>query len=434
MSNYISEYNSKKISLEEGLSLFKDNYVFATSSNAIEPSALFGSLHTLQGKVSGLSMHDSITMREYPFMCDPQYKGLVDVQTQFLMGPARKGQKMGIVHHMPGDLHFGARTWLKAHDNHINIFWGMASPMDKHGYMSMSLCMIHEKQMLEAADIVVLEINPNVPFACGDTEVHIRDVDYIIENDCPLPELPRSNPTAIDDTIGGYVASLINDGDTIQLGIGNMPDAVAKELMTKKDLGVHTELISNSMLDLVEAGVITGRRKTLHKGKMVTGFVMGERKLYDFIDHNPGVLVLQGNYTNAPQVIAQNDNMVSVNSTLSVDLTGQCCSESLGFTQYSGAGGQADTAIGASHAKGGRSIIALHSTAKNGTISTITACLAPGSIVSLSRTVPDCIITEYGIAWLRGRSVKQRAENLIAVAHPDFRAELRAEAEKYWLL
>lgn len=432
MNTYISEYNSKKVTLDEALRVFKSGYTLGTSENAIEPTALFDNFHTLHGKVSDITMLDGIMLREHPFIVDPQYKGLVNTESIFLMGPARKGLKFGGVTHVPGDLHTVAKRWLEARDNHINVFWGSASPMDKHGYMSMSLCLIHEKELLEAADIVILEVNPNIPIVYGDTEVHIRDVDYIIETNTPLPELPRSKPTEDEKTMGGYIASLVNDGDTIQLGIGGVPDAVAEQLMNKHDLGVHTELITNSMVDLVEAGVITGKKKTLHKGKMVSAFVMGDRRLYDFVDRNPSVMVMRGSYTNDPTIVAKNDNMVSINSALSVDLTGQCASEGIGTAQYSGTGGQVDTAVGALHAKNGRSIIAVHSTAKNGTVSTITPTLAPGSIITLNRTNVDHVVTEYGIAYMRGRSVRQRIENLIAVAHPDFRGELRAEANKIW--
>ena len=217
------------------------------------------------------------------------------------------------------------------------------------------------------------------------------------------------------------------------LGIGGIPDAAALSLKGKHDLGVHSEMITNSMVTLVENGVITGRKKTLHKGKIVGTFAYGTQKLYDMLDNNPGVLLLRGDYVNDPWVIARNDNFVSVNSCLSVDLSGQVCSESIGHRQYSGSGGQVDMAVGASHAKGGRNIIAVPSTKKGGTVSSITAQLTPGSIVTLSRNEVDCIVTEYGIAWLKGRNVRQRVENLIAVAHPDFRAELRADAEKHIL-
>jgi acyl-CoA hydrolase len=243
--------------------------------------------------------------------------------------------------------------------------------------------------------------------------------------------LPAATVGEIDKTIGAYVASLVNDGDTIQLGIGGIPNAVALAFMNKHDLGVHTEMITSSMAILAEAGVITGKKKSLHKGKMIGTFALGTQALYDFLDGNPAVQLLRGNYVNNPFVIAKNDNMVSINTALQVDLTGQVCSESIGLRTYSGSGGQNDTAEGAIHAKNGRSIIALYSTAKNGTISAIQPWLTPGAAVTLSRNNVDYIVTEYGIAPMKARTIKQRVENLIAIAHPDFRSELRALALKH---
>lgn len=430
MNRYTEEYNRKKVTVEEAVSVLKTGDSFGTSVCAIEPNSFLDNLHTLKAKgVSDLTMIDGLTMRDHPFFHE-EYKGLVNVESFFFMGAARKGHKNGTVSFVPGHLHAGPRRWLD-NQGKLKVFCGMASPMDKNGYMCLSLCLIQEKLLLEAADIVILEINPNVPRVFGDTEVHISDVDMIIESNSPLPILPPSTPTAEEKVIGEYVASLIHDGDTIQLGIGGIPDAIAPNLMSKHDLGVHTEMINNGMIDLVEAGVITGKKKSIHKGKLVATFALGEQRLYDTLDLNPSILMMRGDYVNDPKIVCQNDNMVSVNTALSVDLTGQICSESIGPMQYSGTGGQTDTASGAIHAKNGRAIIALPSTKKNGTVSSINAMLPQGSVVSLSRNEVDYVITEYGIANLRGRSVRQRAENLIAVAHPDFRAEMRKDAEKY---
>ena len=299
--------------------------------------------------------------------------------------------------------------------------------------MKIPLCLIHERAFLEAADRIILQINPNLPSVFGDTEVHIRDVDMVVEAATPLPYLPQSQPTETEKIIGEYIASMVQDGDCIQLGIGGIPDAAAQALMGKHDLGVHSEMLTNSMVDLVNAGVITGRKKTYLPGKMVGTFAYGTQELYDMLDNNPSVLMLRGETVNNPQVVAMNDNFASINSCLSVDLTGQICSESIGSRQYSGSGGQADMAVGAVHAKNGRGIIAVASTKRHGTVSSITAQLEPGSVVTLSRNEADYVVTEYGIAPLRGRSVRQRVENLIAVAHPDFRAELRQQAQKLLL-
>jgi len=348
------------------------------------------------------------------------------------MGDTRRSHELGALNYYPTDLHNGPSRWMSVND--VNVFITAATPMDKHGYMKIPLCLIHEKAFFEAADMVIVQVNENLPDVWGDTEIHVSDVDWIVEANSPLPYLPESEPTETEKTIGGYISELIHDGDCIQLGIGGIPDAAAKSLMDKHDLGVHSEMITNYMVDLLEAGVITGRKKTLHPGKIVGAFAFGTQRLYDMLDLNPGVMMRRGDFVNDPWIVAQNDNFVSVNSCLSVDLTGQVCSESLGSRQYSGTGGQSDMAVGAAHAKGGRNIIATASTKKHGEISTITAQLAPGSVVSLSRNQVDCIVTEYGVAWLKGRNLRQRAENLIAAAHPDHRAELRRQAEalKLW--
>lgn len=311
-----------------------------------------------------------------------------------------------------------------------NVFIGTVTPMDKHGYCKTSISALYEKVFIENADLVIMEVNPNLPNVGGDTELPIDEIDYIIEVDRPVPILPVAEICDTDLIIGEYVASLVNDGDTIQLGIGGIPNAVALAFMSKKDLGVHTEMITSSMADLALAGVVTGKRKNLHKGKMIGTFALGTQKLYDFIDNNPSVQLLRGEYVNNPFVIAQNDNMVSINTGIQVDLSGQICSESIGLKTWSGTGGQNDTAEGAIHAKNGRSIIALNSTAKNGTISTIQPWLNPGAVVTLSRNNIDYIVTEYGIAPMKARTIRERVENLIAVAHPDFREELRQAAFK----
>jgi acyl-CoA hydrolase len=307
--------------------------------------------------------------------------------------------------------------------------------MDKDGYLYMSLCQLHEKEAAASADRIIIEVNRNLPRTYGDTEIHITQVDAVLEADSDLPELAPGEITDLEAAIGGYISEMINDGDTIQFGIGGIPDAIAHNLMNKHDIGVHTEMITNSMVDLVEAGVITGRRKTLYPGKIIGAFALGTDRLYEMVRENPSVMFLQGRHVNNPMLIAKNDGMISINSGFCADLGGQVCSESIGSLQYSGTGGQSDTAIGAAHAKGGRNVIAIKSVAhtKNGVVSNICAQLPAGSVVSLSRNDVDYIVTEYGVAPMRGRNVRQRADNLIAVAHPDFRAGLREDARRLML-
>ncbi len=431
--NYQAQYAAKLVSVDEALSHIRDNDVLGAGAAAGEPARLMGHLHTLTGKVHDLKFYSGLGMRDYPFLSDPACQETFRTDCVFMMGAGRSSHRKGLTSVYPANLHNGAARWME--HNPLNVFMVAVTPMDNHGYFRMSMCLIHEREMLEKADLVIVEITPDMPEIYGDTEIHISQVDYIVEGDGRMPEIPSAEPTAVERAIGAHIAELVQDGDTIQLGIGGIPDAVGQCLLTKRDLGVHTEMITNSIVNLVEAGVVTGRKKTLHPGKIVGTFTLGNRKLYDFLDRNPSILIMPGSYVNHPAVIAQNENMISINTTLNVDLSGQCASESIGSLQYSGTGGQSDTAIGAHHAKGGRNVIAVKSVAhtKNGDVSAINAQLPLGSVVTLSRNDIDYIVTEYGIASMRGRSVRERVENLIAVAHPDYREQLRRDAQALML-
>ena len=245
--------------------------------------------------------------------------------------------------------------------------------------------------------------------------------------------IPEQTPDDADIAIGKNIASLIHDGDTIQLGVGKIPDTAAHYLYDKNDLGVHTEVVTTAIAQLAKAGVINGTCKTFLPRKIIGTSAVGTQELFDFIDENPAVWIMPGSFTNDPHIIAKNDNMISVNSAIEVDLTGQICSESIGTLQYSGSGGAADFAIGANHSRGGKSIIAIKSTAKHGTVSKIKSILTPGSVVTVGRNEIDYIVTEYGIAKLKGRSIADRVRELISIAHPDFRDELAAQAGEYKL-
>jgi acyl-CoA hydrolase len=278
---------------------------------------------------------------------------------------------------------------------------------------------------------VVLEVNPRLPRTLGDTQVHVSKVDFFVLNDQEVPTLPSPTPSSTDLAIGAYIADLVEDGSTIQLGIGGIPNAAALALKDKKELGVHTEMFVDSLMELYEMGVITNTRKALKRGKFVTTFAMGSRKLYDWLDDNVAVEFIRGNWVNNPAVVSQNSKMVSVNTCISVDLTGQVASESIGASQYSGTGGQSDTAQGAVAGFDGlgKSIIACASTARGGKLSTIVPTLPEGSAVTLHRSHVDHVVTENGVARLRGRTVRERTRELIAIAHPDFRADLTAKAK-----
>ena len=431
--NYQAQYAAKLVGVDEALSHIRDGDVVGAGAAGSEPARLLERLSSLNGRVHGLKYYSGLGMRNYPFLSDPACRESFDVDCVFMMGPGRASHRKGLSDVYPAHLHNGSARWME--HNPVNVFMVAATPMDRHGYFRMSMCLIHEREMLEQADLVIVEVTPDMPVICGDTEIHISQVDYIVEGDGKMPEIPAGEPTAVEQAIGAHIAELVHDGDTIQLGIGGIPDAVGRGLMGKHDLGVHTEMITNSILDLVAAGVVTGRKKTLHRGKIVGAFTLGSRRLYDFLDQNPGILLMPGSYVNHPSVIAKNDNMVSINTTLNVDLSGQCASESIGSLQYSGSGGQSDTAVGALHAKGGRNIIAVKSVAhtKSGDVSAINAQLPLGSVVTLSRNDVDYIVTEYGVAPMRGRSVRERVNNLVAIAHPDFREQLRQDAQRLML-
>lgn len=428
------DYSAKIISVEEALSKVKDNDHIVVGMAAAEPREFLLNVHKIIDRgVKGVAISNCLPIAEGKYLHDPQYIGKIDVNSWFYTAQLRRNQALDAVSYIPNHLHLAG--WKRREHIKTNIFIANASPPDKHGYMSISLSAAYERGIRENADLVILEINPNVPRAFGDVEVHINDVDYLIETDYPIPEVPDSEPTETDWKIGKLIADEIRDGDCLQLGIGGMPNAIAKSLYGKKDLGVHTEMLTSEMSKLFNAGVITGRRKKIQNGKMACTFIFGTRQIYDFVDDNPGIVVLSGDYMNDPYVIGQNDNQVSINSSVEVDVTGQCASESIGTKQISGTGGQADTAAGAQNSKGGRSYICLYSTAtvkdKDGNpkmVSKIVPTLNQGAVVSLSRNDVDRVVTEYGIAELRGTNVRERVQRLVSIAHPDFREELMRQA------
>lgn len=428
MNKYQDLYNSKKITVEEALNLIKSGDEIVAGFCGLEPMAILSKLHTIKDRVQDVSVWYTLGMGNYLFFNNPAMKDHFITKSWFHSFGVREAHKHGTVSYQPAHLHNGMTRKLA--ENRPRVFIGTVSPMDRHGFVRSSLSVLYEKEFIENADLVIMEVNPRLPSVHGDTQISIEQIDYIVEIDRPIPVLPTDSVSETDKIIGECVASLVRDGDTIQLGIGGIPNAAAQAFMNKQHLGVHTELITSSIADLAEAGVITGSKKSLHQGKIVGTFALGSQKLYDFMDNNPSVALLRGPYVNSPFIVAKNDNMVSINTALQVDLTGQICSESIGPRQYSGSGGQNDTAEGAIHAKNGRSIIALYSTAKEGTISTIQPFLSPGAVVTLSRNNIDYIVTEYGIAPMKARTIRERVDNLIAVAHPDFRQELREAAFK----
>ncbi len=309
------------------------------------------------------------------------------------------------------------------------------SPPDEHGFCSYGVGVECTKAAAERARHVVALVNRKMPRSLGDSFIHVSRLTAVVEVDRPVVELPKAGEiSAVSRAIGGNVAELIPNGATLQMGIGEIPDAVLLYLKDKRDLGVHTEMFSDGVVDLFESGVVNGEAKTLHRGKIVASFVLGTRKCFDFLDNNPFVEFHPTDYVNDPFIVAQNDRMVAINSAIAVDITGQVCADSIGRDVYSGFGGQLDFIRGAARSKGGRPIIALPSTAKGGRISRIVDVLAEGSGVVTTRADVHDVVTEHGIARLHGKSLRERAQELIAVAHPDFREDLRQAARRRKLL
>lgn len=431
---------AKYITVQEALALVQSDDYIITGLGAAEGRAFLTELHTIADRVKNVMVSNCLAMGAYEFMVNPAYKESFRTESWFYTPALRKAQANGNVSFIPNHLHLC--SYKRLCYRKPDIYVGICSMPDKHGYVSLSVSNTYEKEMIRNARTVILECNPNAPRTFGDVQIHSTDIDYLVNVDYPLPELADTEPNEKDRIIGKYIADMIKDGDCLQLGIGGIPNAVADSLMDKKDLGIHTELLTTGMVKLIKAGVVNNSRKNLLPGKSVAVMAMGTKELYDFIDDNPAICIMNGAYLNDPAVIAQNDNQVSINSTIEVDITGQCCSESIGSTQFSGTGGQADTAIGAVKSRGGRSIIALYSTAlvkdkvtgERKESSKIVCQLKPGAAVSLSRNDVDWLVTEYGAVCLRGTCLEERARLIISIAHPDFRQQLTEEAQALGIL
>lgn len=429
--NYKEFYASRLGTLEGALASIQSHDVVATPIYGNEPTQFLRQLHTIAPRVEHVSLWTMLMMGDYPVMTDDSLMGHIDIISFFYNNNCRNGHASRRYELVPLNLHSVGATVVST--RRPTVFVAAVSPMDEHGKVYLSFDLQATTECLKAADRVIFEINPNIPRIFGETALPIECADYIYEAATPLPCAPIAPASETEKKIAEYVVSLINDGDCIQLGIGGMPNAVGEALLDKHDLGIHSEMITSSMGKLLRAGAVTNARKNFNPGKTIGAFAWGDDELYSYMAENTSVELRRAAWVNDPFNIAQNDNMVSVNTALQIDLTGQICSESIGPRQFSGTGGASDFAYGAFHSKGGRGIIALNSTAKGGTISKIQPILTPGAIVSISRNLVDYVVTEYGIAKLRDRTVRQRVENLISIAHPDFRAELRKQANELML-
>lgn len=361
---------------------------------------------------------------ETPRFLEPQYAGIFRHVSQFLDRGTRQAYREGRVDPLPA-FYYQMPKYYREHP--ADVFFVMLTEPDEEGNCSYGLNADYSVANIEAAKTVVAQINPSLPWTYG-AKVSLDKLDYIVIHDQPLPELTKSETGGVEEQIAAHIVPFIQDGACLQLGIGGLPNAILNFLKDKKHLGIHSEVLSDGIIDLYESGAIDNSCKTLDKGKIVSNFLIGTKRLFDFADHNPDLLVVPVDYTNDPYVIAQNDNVISINSCLQVDLLGQVNADTIGGKQYSGCGGQIDFVRGAQMSKGGKSFITLPSTAKKGTVSRIIPHMETGTPVTTSRFDVQYICTEYGVVNLSGKTVKERAEALIGIAHPDFRGELRRQA------
>ena len=425
-------YQQKRVAAADAVRHIRNGDTIVVPTAVGEPPTLLTALSEQRRDFLDVKVAQILAVRKYGYF-DPETVQHVRHEAYFFSGASRAGGQEGWIDFIPA--YFSELPQLiKRNLIPADVVFSMASPMDEHGYFSLSLAADYTMAAVEKARAVVLEVNPNVPFANGDCHIHISQVAALVESEDPILEvgLPKIGP--VQEAIGKYVADMIPNGATLQIGYGGIPDAVVMQLTDKHDLGIHTEMVGDGIMTLVEAGVINNRKKNYHHGKMLATFALGSKKLYQFMHRNPALEMHPVDFTNDPFLAGQNDNLIAINATMQVDLIGQCGSESLGFAPYSGTGGQADFVRAANRSEGGKAFIVLPSTAKNDTISRIVPTLTPGTHVTTTKNDINYVVTEYGVAQLRGKTAKQRAESLIAVAHPDFRAELREAAKKMRVL
>jgi acyl-CoA hydrolase len=422
------QYQSKRSTAEQALAQLRDGDMIIVPTGVGEPPTLLAALSDQRRRFHDIRVAQILAMRKYGYF-DQATASHVRHAALFFGGASRSGGQGGWCDFIPN--YFSEIPMLIERGlMPADVVFTMASPMNAQGFFSLSLGADYTMAAVAKARAVVLEVNPNVPFAHGQCHVHVSQVTALVENDDPILEVGLPQIGAVQEAIGKYVAEMIEDGSTLQIGYGGIPDAVVMQLTSKNDLGIHTEMIGDGILKLVESGAVTNRRKTLVPGKMVATFALGSRKLYEFMHNNPMLEMHPSNFTNDPYIAGQNDKLVSINASLQVDLLGQCGSESIGHLPYSGTGGQVDFVRAANRSRDGKSFIVLPSTAKDGTISRIVPTLSAGAHATTSKNDVNYVVTEFGVAQLRGKSARQRAQALIGIAHPDFRGWLREEANK----
>lgn len=425
--NWKDIYNSKLVSVEEAIKVIKDNDKVVTGFACGEPFGIERALINNYKNYHNVEIISMLTLGDSPW-CRPEMESHFTLNCLFASQSNRKAISNGTSE-------FTTSHFYEIPDTIKNymcprVALVMVSPPDEHGYVSFGTTVDYTKGTTDYCEIVIAQVNKYMPRTFGNSIKHVRDFTYFVEIDEPLPQVGSVEITETEMKIGTYCASLINDGDCLQLGIGGIPNAVCAQLWDKKNLGIHSELVGDGVVDLLEAGIINNKCKQTNRGRTVIGAAFGSDKLNNYINNNPSVELHPIDYVNNPIEIAKNDNMVSINSCLQVDLLGQVVSDTVGLNQFSAVGGQVDFVRGATMSKGGRSIIAMPSTAKKGLISRIVPLITEGSAVTTPRNDVNYVVTEYGIAQLKGKTLKQRAKALISIAHPKFRPHLCIEYRK----
>lgn len=435
---WVKKYNSKLVSADEAVKVIKSKDKIVVQPGCAAPLELINAMVRRKDELSDVEIYHILVVGDLPYV-KPGMEKHFRHKAFFIGGNTRTAVNEGRAEFIP--IFLSEVTMLFKRDVlRADVALIHVSPPDEHGFCSYGIDVGNIKTPAEKSKCIIALVNKQMPRGLGNSFIHINKIDYIVEIDQPLLELPQIDPDAtpemlkIYDEIGSHIAGMIDDGSTLQMGIGAIPDAVLKYLHDKNDLGVHTEMFSDGLIDLVQEGVVNGEKKTLHTGKIIAGFVLGTKRSYDFIDNNPIFEFHPQEYVNDPFLIAKNNKMVAINSAIEIDLTGQVCSDSIGTRFYSGIGGQVDFVRGAAHSEGGKPIIALPSATKDLKFSKIVPTLKPGAGVVTSRGDVHYVVTEYGIADLFGKTIQERVKSLIEISHPAFREQLTEFAKKTYYI
>lgn len=424
--NWVSQYKQKLSTPEEAVSHIKSGNKIFISGNAATPFILIEALAARKDELFGVEVNHVLLIGDDPLSrlgMEEHFR-----HNSLFVGPAdRKAIHDGRSDYVPVFL-FEIPSLFTNKLIPLDAVIIQVSPPDEHGFMSYGVECLATKAAAESAKFVIAQVNERMPRTLGDSFIHVSRVHRIVEHQSELPELSKDPPSDIEVKIGQCIADLVEDNSTLQLGIGGIPDAVLQSLNSKRDLGVHTEMVSDGIVKLIDSGIITNAKKTLHPGKIIATFIFGSHQLYSYVDNNPYFEIHPADYTNDPFIVSRNEKMVAINSAIEIDITGQVCSDSIGSKIYSGFGGQLDFIRGAARSKGGKPIIALPSTTKNNTISRIVPMLKSGAGVVTTRADVHYIVTEYGIAYLHGKNLGQRVKALINISHPAFREQLEQYA------